>query len=57
MLFVFWQSLKGGYVSIDWWPPRLYRASSPIGYWISQIAMVLAGLILVVAGLIGLFVR
>lgn len=57
MLFVFWQSLKGGYVSVDWWRPRVHRADSPIGYWIWQIAMALAGLLLVGVGLSGLFVH
>lgn len=55
MLFVFWQSLRGGYVSVDWWPPQIHRADNPIGYWISQIAMALAGLLFVGAGLSDLF--
>ncbi len=56
MLFVFWESLKRGYLGVDLWP-YISRASNPIGYWISQIAMALAGLLLVGAGVSGLFVR
>lgn len=55
MLLVFRQSLKSGYVSVDGWPPRFHRKDNPFGYWISQLAMLAMGLLLVGAGLSGLF--
>jgi len=56
MLIVFWQSLKRGYLGVDLWP-YITRTTNPIGYWISQIAMALVGLLFVGAGLSGLFVH
>ena len=56
MLYVFWQSLRWGYVSSDF-PPRIHRKDAPISYWLAQVALALGGLVFSVAGLIGLFIR